>query len=98
MVGNMMVLEYNARSKFDELLWAVEALDSVKVSARRFGSCWICADIGIGNDLVCLPQGTCCSWARSTVHKTTAAKSNLGWAKTGSDWDHCHSSVSCDSL
>lgn len=31
MVGNAMVLEYNARSKFDELVWAVEASDSVSM-------------------------------------------------------------------
>jgi hypothetical protein len=35
-VGNAMVLEYGARSKFDKLLWAVEPAENVSTETLMF--------------------------------------------------------------
>jgi len=53
-----MVLGLDARFKFDEMMWAVEALDS-KVSTGKVVLSESVLTSAFGDDLVCLPQDTC---------------------------------------
>ena len=52
-----MVLGLDARFKFDDMTWAVEALDSMNVSTGKIVSSVLTS--AFDDDLVCLPQDTC---------------------------------------